>query len=303
MKMSRVAVSGAHGFIGSKLIAALQKKMGSPRVYSIIRKSPKGLPNTYRCDFSDRSDVLQVLKHIRPSFLIHAVGSSNGSVEDLFSKNVLSTLHLLQAARELKHPMRIVVLGSAAEYGETKGRSSASRTALKPKTPYAWTKTCQTLLASQCARSGQNVVVARLFNLSGPGVPERFSIGSFAHQITACEQSGKNTITVGNLNSYRDFLDIRDAAEAIILIAEKGKSGEAYDVCSGSSVSMKWILQDLIRLSGKAIRIRRVGTRQISDLSFSLGDPSLIKRLGWRPRITRQKSLQDTLQFYRDLSA
>lgn len=301
MILDRPAVSGANGFIGSQLVNHLSCLFEPERVFSLVRRNPSTSRQSIHCDFSNVRHIAQTLKRIRPTVLFHAAGGSKGTLEEMIAGNICTTLHLFQAIIEARLRVRVVILGSAAEYGMTRERCSASKTLLRPAIPYAWTKACQTLLAGQAAQTGLDVVIARLFNFTGPGLPSRFAVGSFAEQITKAERSANASITVGNLNACRDFLDVRDAAAAITRVAEKGISGKAYDVCSGYSQSMRKVLALLLRHTRKPITIRSRPTRHRStgDIPFSLGDPGAVRRLGWKPTIPLETSLTDTLDYYR----
>jgi GDP-4-dehydro-6-deoxy-D-mannose reductase len=300
MKLNHVAVSGANGFIGSSLVERLGQLLGPGRVFGLVRRKILSSRYNVYCDFSDPTHIARVLRRLRPSVLFHAAGGSHGTFDEVMEGNIFTTLHLFEALSAIKSPVRVVIFGSAAEYGDTKERCSAARTLLRPMSPYAWTKTCQTLLAGLATRSGVDVVVARLFNFSGPGVPLRFAVGSFARQIANAERSGVRQIEVGNLGACRDLIDIRDAVSAIIRIAQNGTSGAIYDVCSGSSVPMRRVLELLLQQARTPLRIRAAAEQlKKGEISFSLGDPSLVKSLGWEPSISLKKSLLDTLQYYR----
>jgi len=301
MNSGRIVVSGAHGFIGSHLVEHLRHLFGPDRVFSLIREKTHGSRQTIQCDLLDSRKLARILTRVRPSLFFHAAGGSRGTFEELINGNIFTTLTLFRTLSEIKLPMRVVVLGSAAEYGVTNARSSASRTPLRPETPYAWTKACQTLLAEQVARTGFDVVIARLFNFTGPGVPPRLAVGSFAQKIANAERSGAHPVETGNLNPCRDLIDIRDAVSAIVRIAQKGERGAVYDVCSGSSLPMRRILDMLLQHARMRLRIRTALGRhnQIGDIPFSRGDPGPLKRLGWKPSISLKISLLDTLNYYR----
>jgi GDP-4-dehydro-6-deoxy-D-mannose reductase len=296
----RVLVTGAAGFIGSHVAGYLRRSVPADHVFSIVHHLKRRVPQTWACDLTNVRSLQKLLSRLRPTLIFHTAGRSRGSVEELMTANILTTLNLLEATARLDPSIRVVLLGSAAEYGNLpSGRPSRSVT-MKPLTPYAWSKCCQTLLAQQQAAQGQNVIVARLFNLTGPRLPAWFVAGHIAREITIAESSRRHWITVGNLRSRRDFLDVRDAARAIVLAAERGQSGRAYEICSGQGRSIREILNLLLRETPRRLRVRStVKQRSSQDVPVSVGDPRALRRWGWAPLISLEDSLRDTLYDYR----
>jgi len=100
---------------------------------------------------------------------------------------------------------------------------------------------------------------------------------------------------VGNLEARRDFLDVRDAVQAVILLAERGESGEVYNVCSGDAVTIGEVLRRLISIAGVPVEVREDPQRmRPSDNPFVVGDPTKLReRTGWRPAYSLDATLRD----------
>jgi GDP-4-dehydro-6-deoxy-D-mannose reductase len=148
------------------------------------------------------------------------------------------------------------------------------------------------------------VMVARVFNPIGPGLPASQAFGRFAHQLhagtaaAAARQrpadSAPLTLTVGDLDARRDFIDIRDVARAFVALAERGRAGTVYHVGTGRSRRVGDGLDALIRLSGRPVRVD-------ADPSLMRGGPTdsradirrVVSDTGWRPEIAFERSLAD----------
>ena len=121
-------------------------------------------------------------------------------------------------------------------------------------------------------------------------------------QRRAAERGGEAVISVGNLESARDFVDVRDAVRAYQLLAEHGLPGETYNVCSGRAVSIRDCLEMLLAFSSTRLKIiDDPGRRQKEDAAIQIGDPTrLHDRTGWEPRIPLEQSLRDLLDDWRN---
>lgn len=180
-------------------------------------------------------------------------GSFSNNYETDFNSNVVSTKNLLDSIAELKLATRILIMGSAAEYGEVEAAKNpiTEEHPLKPISIYGWTKAAQTQLASVYFNShGIETVVARTFNLAGDGASDKLFIGRIKKQINAVLAGEAERISVGNLDAIRDYLDINQACEMYRVIATKGRAGETYNVASGKPVVMRDMLTMMLAEAG-----------------------------------------------------
>jgi GDP-4-dehydro-6-deoxy-D-mannose reductase len=164
----------------------------------------------------------------------------------------------LEALLDLKSSSRVVLPGSAAEYGKVPLDQLPVREGFpgEPLTPYGIAKQSQARLGLEYARRGLHVVTARIFNIIGKDAPEHTLIGSFLSKIrAACASAGDRTVTVGDLDIKRDLVDIEDVCEGLALVAQFGSNGEAYNLCSGSSVALRPVLQQMVSATDPSIQI------------------------------------------------
>jgi GDP-4-dehydro-6-deoxy-D-mannose reductase len=176
---------------------------------------------------------------------------------------------------------------------------------LQPQNPYASSKAAADIMAGQYAAQGLQVVRLRPFNHIGPGQSEQFVASAFASQIARIEAGLQPpVIEVGNLDSRRDFLDVRDVVRAYTLALEsfaKLTPGMAVNLCSGKSVRIGDLLNQLLELSACDIKIKYASERmRASDIPVALGNYAAAgEYLGWCPQISINDSLRQLLDYWR----
>jgi GDP-4-dehydro-6-deoxy-D-mannose reductase len=171
---------------------------------------------------------------------------------------------------------------------------------------YAATKVCQEQTAEIYARAyGLDIVMVRAFNHSGPKQESIFVMSDFCRQIADIEKGRKSPVmTVGNLAAMRDFTDVRDIVRGYRLLAEKGKSGEIYNIGSGKAVSIQYILDTALKLSTVEIAVERDAKRmRASDIPIIEADTTKIHGdTGWKAEIALEQTIEDTLNYWRKRS-
>ncbi len=223
--------------------------------------------------------------------------------EGTFEVNLLGTLHLLEAIRKQGLLCTVLLMGSSAEYGAPQAEGGVIRedTVLEPSSPYGVSKAGADLLASVYARAYRmEIVRVRPFFVIGPGQAQNVC-AEFARRIAEIEEGFADVLTVGNLEAVRDFVDVRDAVHALGLLAEKGLPGEAYNLCSGKGYRIQDLLDGLCARSVKPVVVQ-ADPRKLrpSDTPVLIGDNMKLRRLGWQPKIRLEKTLGDTLAFWRN---
>jgi len=211
----------------------------------------------------------------------------------------------LEGVREAKLEPRILVVGSAQEYGLVKAEELPIRedTPFRPNTPYAVSKIGQDMLAYQYSLAyGLPIVRVRPFNHIGPRQSDAFAASSFARQIAEIELGLKEPILrVGNLEARRDITDVRDIVKGYWLALRNGEPGRVYNLGSQRSYSMEDVLDMLLSQARTEIKVEPDPQRfRPSDTPDLVADCSLAqKELGWSPTIPIEQSLTDLLDFWR----
>ncbi len=302
----RVLVTGAHGFVGLHLSAALRARGHEVIATEHGTRAAAHDEAALSVDVTSALEVRGALDLARPDAVAHLAAQAfvPASLDDpagTFAINAGGTLNVLDAARELAAEgtrVRVLVVSSADVYGAQPAAAQplAETTAPRPHNPYAASKVAAEALALAYARSfGVDAVVARSFNHIGPGQDARFAVPAFALQIARVAAGGPPLVQVGNLEAQRDFLDVRDVCDAYVTLLEGGgEAGEAYNVCSGAATAMREILRRLIEIAHVPVEVRDDPARmRPSDVPMSCGDPAkLHAATGWRPRIPLSAALR-----------
>ena len=228
----RILITGAAGFVGAHLAAQLAKTIPAASLFGLLRPGalgvlPEGMARI-EADMEDATAVARALDTARPDRIVHlaAQSSPHDSWRDpigTLRTNILGLAHLLEEVRARSLSPRVLVVGSAEEYGAVSEalQPVKEETPLRPASPYAVSKLAQGYLALQYSLShGLAAIRTRTFNHTGPGRGEAFAESSFARQIAEIEKGAREpVIAVGNLEAVRDFTDVRDVVRAYELRA------------------------------------------------------------------------------------
>ena len=311
----RVLITGAGGFSGQHLVDHMVN--AGHEVWGTVHPTiadKRHLPDsvkTFVLDLTDYDSVLAAIEEARPEWIVH-LGSVSFLPEsfihvlDAWRTNLFGTLHLYEATRNASINTRIMFGSSAAVYGPvTEDKIPLVETMpLNPAEPYGASKAAGELASMQYVQSfGLPIVCARSFNHTGPGQPPIFVCSEFARSIALAE-AGKTppVIRVGNLESRRDIVDVRDVVCAYAALVEYGVSGQVYNVAGGRDIAISKILETLLGMTKMRINVE-VAKEKIRpvELPVVVGDPTKIRKaIGWEPKIPLKQTLSDILTWWRE---
>jgi GDP-4-dehydro-6-deoxy-D-mannose reductase len=296
-------VIGAGGFVGRHLVAALHAD-GWQVVGAGRSGLATGLPaavEMMRGDIRDDLFLREVFASQHFDAIFHLAGlDASATAMELYRANVLGTAALLGAVRGLGRPeLKIVLLGSSAQYGAARDNPITEESVADPVTSYGVSKACCDMMGRALFKeTGQNVFRARAFNVVGPGQSAAFLQGRIVKQITEAEEGRlPPVVTTGDLSAYRDFIDVRDVAAGLIAIAKSGNAGEAYNLCSGQAVQTSSLVGFLVGLSRIRLCVETGGRKTAGvDVPYQRGSFEKLRcHTGWSPRIALERSLADAL--------
>lgn len=305
-------VTGAEGFIGSHLVKFLSgegwKVIGSYLNEGSTTLSKLAGVRFVRCDLRDGARVSQVLAEYQPTHIFHLGAQSLPTLSwenpvETFESNIMGSLHLFEAVREMKRRPVIVSACSSAEYGHVPPAAIpvTEEQAFRPLHPYGISKVCLDLLAREYFLDYKIPAVnLRLFNTTGPGKTSD-APSDFVRQLIRIKKGLQTpVIEVGNLKPHRAFLDVSDTVRGFYLAAQKGKHGEAYNLCATKTHEIGELLRTAIRLSGVKAEIRPVPRlMRPSDEKIIFGSTRKIRKdTGWKPMKSIEQTLQSMLEYW-----
>ncbi len=310
--MSKALITGCDGLIGFHLAHFLLERgmcvigtvFENPSILDEIANKAILIP----CDFRDRPSVEGLVKEAKPEYIFHLAAQSlvKPSWDDpvkTFTTNIFGTLYLLEAVKKEGLNPRIVVACSSAEYGTTHENEIPIKETkeFRPTSPYGVSKIGTDMISLLYWHIfGMQIVRVRPFNVTGPAKMADAS-SDFARGIVEIEKGTRRFLEVGNVDRIRDILDVRDAINAIWVLAERGIAGEVYNICSGQGYQIRDILEKLLGLSSVKVEVRVSEEKfRPGDEPVYIGDNSKLRDLGWHSEYSIDRTLSDTLQFWRN---
>lgn len=295
----RILITGASGCTGQNLIPYL-RRWPDLELFGIGR-SPAiktSLDGFLAVDLADAAAVTRAVSYIQPDLVFHlAALNSRAPDEQVWRINVEGSGHLLDALRDSaslrREVIRVVVVGSAAEIGSSgAAQSPVAETVLcQPESAYGKSKFEMTRRCQREKSPYLEIVIARLFNLIGPGLGRDLALGNIAAQIREIRSGQRQQIECGSLAARRDFVDVRDAVGAYVTLAQRGNAGEIYNVCTGHSHRLRDLVQQM--LGEREVEISERVESRPGDVPDIFGDPAKIRQTGWKPEISISQSLRD----------
>ncbi len=306
----RVLITGGGGFVGPHVVQALRQVFGDRAGLIVTSKGADyaGTQGLHTLDVTDREAVRAAIEQWQPAHVIHLAGiaaprAAAADPDRAWRVHVCGALNLAHAILDKAPHCQLIHVGSGLIYGDT-ARSGApldENAVPAPLDDYGVTKAAADLAIGALAQRGLQSVRFRPFNHAGMGQSEDFVVPAFAMQIARIEAGlAKPVLHVGNLDSERDFLDVRDVALSYALAVSKAasiKPGTILNIASGRSFRIGSILEMLLSLATSRIEVELDPARmRASDIQRVIGDASRAQDLlGWKPSYQFEQTLADIL--------
>lgn len=294
--MNKLLLVGGSGFVGSHMREALEATC------SVVATG-------HEVDVRNPDQLRALIDGVNPDQVVYlaAITTLRESFENprsTYDINFLGTLNLLMALRDGHFEGRMLFVSSSEVYGLL-GEHDLPVTENRiprPLSPYAVAKIAAEALCYQWSQTEKfEIVTARPFNHIGPGQSERFAIADFGRQVAAIKLGLSNpVIHAGDIDTTRDFTDVRDVVSAYRLLLEKGRSGETYNVCSGTERSIRSLIERMCVLAGVNVELRSDPVRlRLSEQRRVRGcNEKLVTDTGWVPHCSLDQTLSDTVDFW-----
>ena len=307
----KALITGVDGFVGKYLSEYLLKQKYEVYGTTISEKYKNEKIKIYKMNLLDEKEVNKVIKMIKPDKIFHlagqsAVGLSWEKPVLTVNINVNGTLNLLEAVRNYSKDSKILIVGSSDQYGPIKPEECPIKESKiqNPQSPYGVSKKAQEEMCKLYVNAYHtNIIMVRAFNHIGAGQSTNFVVADFASKIAQIEKGSEPVLKVGNLESFRDFTDVRDIVRGYSLLLEKGKIGEIYNIGSGKEVKVSEILKKLVSMSKKEIKIESDPNKfRPIDVPLVVCDNSKIKKdTGWETEFLINDTLEEVLEYWRSV--
>lgn len=292
MNGTRIAVTGANGFIGIRLCNLLNKEG-----YNVISITSNPTNNTAIgeqriCNITKEKATLDVLADA--DIVVHLAAVSNpgecmSDFDHAYMVNVEGTRNVIKATSS----KRLIFASTSHVYGEPRTNGICSESdPLFGRSPYAITKILAEMLCNNYSWNyNLNLNIVRFFNIFGESQSGKYLIPCIVNQAIS-----EKKIIIRRMQVKRDFLYVDDAVNALLAVIRKGKPGQAYNIASGMSISISQIVKHIID---------RIGDIPVQDLNIENPEPLVlmanidrIKNIGWLQRISFEEGLDKVVKFY-----
>lgn len=291
--MRKAIVTGDTGHVGGHLVRHLTERGWDVKGFSLRAGQ----------DIQDYEQIRNTLDIERPDVIFHLaaqayVPESFANPQRTFEVNTVGSMNILEAVRQLGLKTKIHLAGTSEEYGNGVPREDAM---LEPKSPYAISKAAMDHAGQLYAKSyNMEVIVTRAFNHTGPDRGEQYAESSFAKQVAEVEIGKRDVVEHGNLESVRNYTDVRDIVRAYELAVDLDSG--VYNICSSQNVTMQEVMDTLIKISGRDIKTK-VNPALYRPYDFSFQKPrcdTFRDLTGWQPEIKLEQTLTDLLNYWRE---
>ncbi len=291
-------ITGINGFVGNYLRKELERN--NIEVFGVDRVGNNG---ALKCDILNKEELKSILEKIKPDLVFHLAAISVPSRCEEIPEIAMDiaengTRNVLLCVKELEIDCKTLVISSSYVYEIPEDGVITEETPIKGEdalNAYTRSKLMQEQVCKEFPEL--HIVISRSFNHIGPGQPLGFIASDFAKQIV----DGNKTILVGNIDTKRDYTDVRDVVRAYVLAVMKGGKGEVYNICSGQELTGRKILDAYKELSDNNFEIKIDESKlRKNDILKLIGDYSKFnKDTGWKPEINIKDTLKDVLEYWK----
>jgi len=315
----QILITGACGMVGSHMIEVLHQDGGHNITGTFYKPTTDlndvaGKANFVECDVRYFKRMLEVIEATRPEKIFHLAAQSYPTVswsrpQETMDTNVNGTINVFEAVKFVRkmdpgyNPV-VVVACSSAEYGASltpENTPVKEDAALLPLHPYGVSKVAQDLLAFQYHQNdGIKTIRARIFNTTGPRKTNDV-VADFTMRAVEIERGNMEKLRVGNLKTKRAITDVRDLVSALLLLSDKGKWGEAYNISGDKVYEISAIIPIIENYIGKKLDVE-VDTALLrpTDEPIIYGDSSKLKHdTGWSQQFELHTTIRDMIDYLR----
>lgn len=302
MSSPRALITGSTGFVGGHLRAELVS--AGYEVYGIGTRESADT-NYYQVDITDEAAARAAVAACAPTHIFHLAGVSSllASEQDpvmAMRVNADGAEHILRSALQVDPPPKVLLVSTVHVYGEPEYLPIDEQHPLRGTGAYAQSRMAQEIVGQRYMPQ-LPIVIARSFNHTGPEQTDHFVISKIMHQIAEIAQGTREDLELGNIDIRRDLSDVRDVVRIYRLLLEQSKMGIITNVCRGSSVSLKEVIEAGKKIAGLAHVAVRVNPTliRVNDVPDLYGDIKFLNSLiHYTPRFSLEETLREVYQYW-----
>ena len=315
--MKKIVVTGGSGFIGSNLIKFLLKKKYfviniDSLKYSANPYNTKNLNKNknyvfFKLDLNNKNKIVKILKKYKPEGIFNLAAETHvdRSIDNPYNfihSNILGTYNLLESILKYKKKIKLVHISTDEVYGDVLVGRSDEEYPYKPSSPYSSSKASSDHLVRAYIRTYKiPAMISNCCNNYGPNqFPEKL-IPKLIFNII----NNKPLPIYGKGKNSREWMHVQDHCEALLMIYIKGKIGESYNIGSGVNIKNIDIAKKLLRIAKKKsskisekVKIKFIKDRPGHDFRYALNNKKILKKLGWKTKISLHDGLLQTFNWY-----
>jgi nucleoside-diphosphate-sugar epimerase len=297
----KVLIIGSNGYVSRFLVKELRQR-SDILIFGMDVHDKSAIEGIsfYKGDLCDQTESRKILADCKPNFIIHLASTFVQDLHPSFNINVCGSKFLLENILSLDLTPNIFFAGSAAEYGlQTNSVQPVHENVpANPYSIYGLTKLLQTNLATGFAKiHNLKLVVGRIFNLIGPGIPGEFIVGRIANQINDIAQGKSTHLMLQHLDSTRDFIDIRDVVKIVWRLVNHVTGSDIINIGRGVPVSIKSLVNLFINKAGLGnVLDISLQSKTKSDSSCCVADISRLNRYYSNQTISLEDSVENILR-------
>lgn len=251
LEQATILVVGGNGYLGRFLVTE-----ASALGYEVLIGSRTIAQDDYtnvHVDVRNPLSIQVALTKYKPTHIVNFAGLMSGSLHEMTQTNLVGSVNVLEAVREVNRDVKVTLIGSAAEYGDGGGQPLDEEAEHKPLGDYGLSKSLQAGIIPYFAGKGVQVNLARIFNVDGDGMPPHTFPGRIDSQIELIRRKKASEILVGDLEAVRDYLHPTEVAQKVLRVALNGSPGHVYNVASGIGQSNREVLESRLALAGLSL--------------------------------------------------
>lgn len=282
--MKNYLILGASSSIAQYFIKRLKKE--GHKVF--ILSSNKGTKWVY-----DLNSIQNKINGSKPKVIINFVGSLTNDYFNDYKINVLVSKNILDAAIEANFNGKIILIGSAAEYGTQD--KYCENCMEKPRSVYGLTKLMQHSLFQYYVNTFSiNANYIRLFNVISDNLSDKLFIGNFTKQVKLVLDGTTKEIKLGNLSSYRDYLLIDDVYTGFMKVIENGNKGEAYNLGMGKAILLDEFVKKVLLMLNLQVKLIIKDRKSVGNIRNKvIANINKIKNIGWSPKFNYRSIIKE----------